>query len=76
MNKADRAELDKAIALIDEARGIIEEIGNGEREKFDNLSEGLQAGERGQRFEEVADSLDEVASNLEEAVSAIEDAKG
>ena len=43
--------------MIEEAKSIIEAVGEGEQEKFDNLTEGLQAGERGQRMEEVAGDL-------------------
>jgi hypothetical protein len=72
LNKQRRAELDKAIALIqtarenfDEAIGIIQECASEEREGFDNLSEGLQATERGQSMEAAADSLDEAVGELE-----------
>lgn len=74
MNKADRVELQKAITMIDEARAIVESTGEREQEKFDNLTEGLQASERGQKFEELANSLAEVADSLGEAISTIETA--
>ena len=72
MNKADRAQLAKASALIDEAKSIVEAVGEAEQEKFDNLTEGLQAAERGQKMEEVATDLAELVGTLEEAVSTIE----
>ena len=73
MNKSDRAELQKAINMIDEARGIVESIGESEQEKYDNLTEGLQASERGQKFEESASSLSEVCDSLQEAIGTIEE---
>jgi len=69
MNKADRAQLAKAAALIEEAKTIVEEVAEGEQEKFDNLTEGLQAAERGQKMEETA-------SNLSELVNALDDRRG
>lgn len=72
MNKQDRVELQKASAMIDEARAIIEAIGEGEQEKFDNLTEGFQNAERGQRMEEVAGELAELAETLNEAIGTLE----
>jgi hypothetical protein len=58
MNKKDRVKLTKATTLIEQAKGIIEEIAEGEQEKFDNLTEGLQAAEGGQKMEQAASDLD------------------
>lgn len=74
MNKANRKELEKAIALIKEAQEIVERIKDEEQEKFDNLSEGLQATEKGQKFEETVSSLEDVSSQLEDAVDNINSA--
>ena len=74
MNKADRAELQKAHDMIEEAKSIIETIGEQEQEKFDNLTEGLQASERGQKFEETASSLADAAGALDDVLGAINDA--
>lgn len=73
MNKARRKELEKAIALLqsmedtfNEAVGIIEGVRDEEREAFDNLSEGLQQSERGQRMEEAVDALDSLTDDLQQ----------
>lgn len=71
MNKENRKELEKAAALIEDAREIVERIKDDEQEKFDNLSEGLQQSEKGQKFEETVSALDEVFYHLEEAVDGI-----
>lgn len=73
MNSQNRKDLQKAVDLINEANSIIETIRDEEQEKFDNLSEGLQASERGQAFEENADNLDSVFSDLENAIDSIND---
>lgn len=74
MNSKQRKELDRISALVDEARAVVEEMAGDERGKFDNLTEGLQASERGQSYETAAEHLEEALSNLEEALSAIEEA--
>ena len=71
MNKENRKELEKAIALIEDAKEIVERIKDEEQEKFDHLPEGLQQTERGQKFEETVSTLDDVFSQLEEAVDGI-----
>lgn len=71
MNKQDRIELAKALELIQDAQSIIDVIKDSEQDKFDNLSEGLQQTERGQKFEETVSTLDDVISQLEEAMDGI-----
>src|SRR5882757_9591900 len=64
-----RDEIDAMIADLNEkisdykgifadAATMIEELRDKEQEKFDNLSEGLQASERGQNIEAAVQSLD------------------
>jgi len=71
MNKQNRKELEHALLLIDEAKGIVEQIRDEEQEKYDNLSEGLQQSEKGQKFEANASDLDEALNNLEEAIGNV-----
>ncbi len=75
MNKQDRAELTRAYAMIDEAKGIVEAVAEAEQEKFDNLSEGLQASERGQRMGEVASELQDACAMLADVLASIEGAQ-
>lgn len=49
MNNASRTELERAVALIEEAQQIIEAVKDEEQEAFDNLGENFQTGERGQK---------------------------
>ena len=74
MNKNDRKELEKALALLGEAQEIIDAIKDGEQEKFDNLSEGLQQTEKGQKFEETVLILEDAWSSIDEAVGSINEA--
>jgi septal ring factor EnvC (AmiA/AmiB activator) len=55
-----------------DAKTMIEELRDEEQEKFDNLSEGLQASERGQNIEAAVSALDE-AMNAFDAVEEVED---
>jgi hypothetical protein len=59
MNIRDRKKLQEAVALL-------EELAQDERNKFDNMTEGLQATEQGQKIEAAADALDEALGSLQE----------
>lgn len=74
MNKQRRAEIEKAIALLDQAKDILESCASDEREGYENLSEGLQQAERGQAMETASDALDEAVSNVEDAMSKAQEA--
>lgn len=73
MNKNDRAQLAQAVELLEKAKEIISSIKDKEQNSYDNLSEGLQASERGQKFEENASNLDEIESNITDGISMIEE---
>lgn len=75
MNHDRRSRLEKAVLLIEEARDIIESCEAEERECYDNLSEGLQASERGQKYEENADTLADVVAELENQTDNIRQAQ-
>ena len=75
MNAKGRKALELAISKIEEARGIIEDLAAVEREKYDNMPDGLQSSEQGERIATVADALenadfDSLVSSLEEARDA------
>ena len=81
MNNARRAEIAKLIDQLSELTGKFENIkselktfADEEQEKFDNLTEGLQASDRGQSYEAAANALQEANGNIECVVSEIENA--
>lgn len=74
MNAARRKTISEAVALIDQAHDLIEEIANQERESFDNLPEGLQESERGERMDEIATALEEAYMTLTDVVDQLNDA--
>lgn len=69
MNKQNREDLQKAIDKATEAMETIRRIAEEEREKFDNLPEGLQQGDKGQAIEQAADGLEQAADEIDSAVS-------
>ena len=71
MNAARRKELSKAIDLIEQAKEIISAVAEEEREAYDNLPEGLQESEMGEKMNEIADDLEYV--DLDEVVDTIEE---
>lgn len=69
----------RVYALKEELAGLqatIAEHGDDEQGKFDNLSEGLQASEKGQKLSDAAEALGEAASEMEGAVDSLETAVG
>jgi hypothetical protein len=86
MNKARRAQLNTAIDQIEalklvaqdlmgklaEARELVGQIRDDEQESFDNMPEGLQAGERGTDMENTISEIESVDSDLESLHDAIE----
>ena len=74
MNKERRKLLDEVQDRLLEAQEFLEHVISGEEEAFYNLPESLQGSERGQRMEEIIDSLNEVNGNLDDAIEAIGEA--
>jgi hypothetical protein len=86
MNKQRRAELDKVLKILNsidlgDAVNILETESEGEREGFENMSEGLQQTETGQKKDAAASALevahtdlDTLQDTIEEIISKIEEA--
>lgn len=74
MNKQRRQDIERAAALLAEARGILETALADEQEFFDNMPEAFQAGERGEKAEAAASALDTAVSAIEEAAAELETA--
>lgn len=67
------------ISSMDDAQEFADTVGNlGEeqREKFDNMPEGLQQGDTGQMIEARAEACEAAKDAIEEIISEWEDAKG
>lgn len=84
MNKANREEIAKLAGQLADLKSQAETIGEqlrtlgeAEQEKYDNLSEGLQQGENGQKFETDAQTLSEAADyadagDIGEAINSLD----
>lgn len=68
MNKQRRTRIEKIAASLAELQSDIGLVRDDEWEAFDNLPEGLQESERGDRMQEVIDCLEEAISNIDEAI--------
>lgn len=73
MNKVRRKELNRALDMLAEARAIIEAMREEEQECFDNMPEGLQCSELGEKIEENADRLDDIVSCIEDQENELDD---
>ena len=71
MNYERRKELKKAIDLIEQAKEIISLMAEQEQEAYDNLPEGLQEAEQGEKMYEIINDLEYV--DLDEIVENIQD---
>lgn len=71
MNYERRKELRKAIDLIEQAKEIISLVAEQEQEAYDNLPEGLQEAEQGEKMYEIINDLEYV--DLDEIVENIQD---
>lgn len=72
MNARRRKELKKAMELIEQAYSIIETVKEEEIEAYDNLPEGLQNTEQGQRMDEIAFDLEDIVGSLEEHTESLD----
>jgi uncharacterized protein (UPF0335 family) len=88
MNAQDRKQVKAILSKLETLKAECEtlsqdltELAEAERAKFDNMSEGLQASDKGQAIEAAADALEEAAGNAEEgdiqaSIDALENIEG
>ena len=62
MNEARRKQIQQALALIEQAKGLLEVVLAQEQEDFDNMPEDLRNDETGQRAEDAIDALERAAT--------------
>lgn len=74
MNKERRKELEKALGLLNQAKEIVESCQQQEQEGYENLNEGLQASERGQKLETNADNLQCAVDEFDTVIEYINEA--
>lgn len=76
------SDIQGVVAQIEEFKSSLEDPMGEEQEYYDNMPEGFQNGEKGEKaqaavsaMEEADGKLDEAVSALEEAISSLEEAK-
>jgi hypothetical protein len=74
MNNDRRKEINKVVALLQEALSILEVARDEEGDTFNNMPENLQGSERGQRTEEAYGQLENACCLIEEAIGECENA--
>jgi hypothetical protein len=74
MNDTRRQEIQRALTLIGEAKGILELALSQEQEDLDNMPEDLQGDEAGQIAEDVVDALERAAMSCGDAITACKEA--
>lgn len=81
MNKARRTLIDRECTAIRELVSqlrdhmeALESLRDEEQECYDNMPEGLQGSDQGQRIEGIANDLDSAISTLDSAISEVDNA--
>ena len=74
MNNVRRSELQMIIDIINAKKDDLEYCMDEEQYAHDNLPEGLQASEQGEKMENAVSCMDEAISLLEDAILSLQDA--
>ena len=74
MNDVGREQIQQALALIEQAKGLLEVVLAQEQEDFDSMPEDLRNDETGQRAEDAIDALERAATCCDDVMSACEEA--
>ena len=74
MNDARRKEIQRALTLIGEAKGILEVALTQEQDDYDNMPDDLRNDDEGERAEETVDALERAAMGCGDAITACKEA--
>lgn len=74
MNKEIRKILADYMGQLEQIQQDIVSLQDEEQEKFDNMPEGFQQGENGQKMKNAIQELDDAVGNIADAISALENA--
>ncbi len=75
MNNNRRKDLRSIKNNLEELSRKLDDVMNEEQMSFDNLTEGLQATERGMAMEEAIDNMSSAIDCIDEAIEHIEEAE-
>jgi hypothetical protein len=74
MNDARRKQIQRALALIEEAEDVLQVALTQEQDDYDNMPEDLRNDDLGERAEEVVDALERAAMGCGDAITACREA--
>jgi hypothetical protein len=73
VNRERRKEIAQALAMIEEAKTVLETCRDDEQDYFDNMPESFQSGEKGELAQTAIDLLEEVISGIEGLTPLLEE---
>lgn len=71
MNSKRRAKIQEAVQNIYDANLVLAECWDEETEAYDNLPEGIQDSERGERMEGYAEALDDAIDTIQDTIDSL-----
>lgn len=71
MNKQRKQRFEEVAASLEEAKDILGDIQQEEQEAFDNLPEGLQISERGEKMQEYIDLMDDCNDKIDDVIDFV-----
>lgn len=74
MNNQRREEIQAVIDELAALRSRVEDLQNEEQESYDNMPEGLQQSERGEKAEQAASRLEDALTAFDEIEEALNEA--
>lgn len=72
MNDKKRQKLSKAMSLLREAAGYVNDVRDDEDDALSNMPENLQYSDRYEKMENAIDALESASNNIDEAINNIE----
>lgn len=73
MNNERRKVINNMIAKLEEVKSELESCADWEQEAYDNLPEGIQESERGDRMQENVDCLYDVTESISDLIDQLDD---
>ncbi len=73
MNNTRRKAIEKIVSELQGLQAKLTDIAGEERDYYDNMPENMQGSEKGERAEEVANTLQEAADEIDNIIGNLED---
>lgn len=74
MNNERRKLIQQALEYLQNAQVLIEDVRDREQDAYDNMPEGFQNGERGEKAMSAVDALESTLSDMEGVFASLEEA--